>query len=70
LKTLESSVRMPQFGVSLMVIDYAPRVVNFTPNIFITQDTVGLGKKKTKMTLTEEEGKTTAPFPFVGQSKA
>jgi len=61
---------MPQFGASLMVIDYNPRVVNCTPNIFITQATVGLGKKKTKKTLTEEEGKTKDPFPLGRQSKA
>ncbi len=61
---------MPQFGASLMVIDYNPRGVNFTPNIFITQAIVGLGKKKTKMIPTEEEDKTPAPFPLVRQSKA
>jgi hypothetical protein len=60
---------MPQFGPSLMVINYNPRV-NFTPNIFTIQATVGLGKKKTKMTLTEEEGKTPAPFPLGRQSEA
>jgi hypothetical protein len=31
---------MPQFGASLAVINYAPRVVSNAPNIFITQATV------------------------------
>ncbi len=61
---------MPEFGASLMVIDYSPSVVNCTPNIFIIQAIVGLGKKKTKMIPTEEEDKTPAPFPLVRQSEA
>jgi hypothetical protein len=25
---------MPQFGESIMVINYAPRVINYAPNVF------------------------------------
>ncbi len=30
---------MPQFGASLMVVNYAPRAITYTPNIFTIQVT-------------------------------